>query len=720
MADETVVVDLKVIDNMEPSIANLKELKKLLKTLPADSEAFGTVNRAIGDMEDSVKSAKGATSDFVDTLASAPGPLGALGKGLNTLKVSTQSFGAALKATGIGLIVSLLGGLVAAFAKTEGSLKKLDPLLIGLEKILGGIVEGFQPLLDIFLDLALKALPYVVSGIKNLYGGLVSFFTLIKEVGVGAAKILKGLFTFDYKLAKEGYEQIKGSWDKTKIAFNEFTDNFEKGYAKQTATQKKNLKEQKEAADKAYDEAVKRADALDKLDEARIDKAKALALAIATTEQEKLDVEVKFAKIKYDVDKQNLEDRLALNKKYGRDTNQVQADLIKLDATYVTTVAANADKLKEIRKKQFEEVLKARSELYDQYYKTFTDEEKVFKQRQIERAASDIDNLYKTQTSVAEFAEFQRKQDEERFALAADNRKKDLADAKAAFDSKLLTELEYKDKVIAINKDYETIQDQLLQNGYDRTAALIQAETDLKRQQVASEKELFDIRKQSYALYADSISSIFSSVAAMYEQDSEAQIALTKISILVRGAAAIADTILSAKAQLAQYSLAGATAKATIIQGVALSSNPLTLPIGIAMTAAGSAAQAAATAGKVATLIGSGLQVAAIGVSTAAQIAAVDAASKSKGGSSGASGGSVGSGEASSGGGTPAFSTPQIGAPQIGATGSQSGTIAGIVAGTLVANQSQGQPLRAYVVGNDITTEQQLQRRLRTMARLGG
>ena len=313
MADEQVTIDLKIVDNTENSIKGLKELKKLLRSLPADSEAFVVVSNKINDIEDALKGAKKGTADFVDTLAAAPGPLGAVGRGLNSLKVSTVSFGAALKATGIGLIVAALGGLAAAFGKTDGSLKKLEPLLIGLEKILGGIVEGMQPLLDIFLELALKALPFVVTYIKTFYGGLVALFTLIKEVGVGAAKILKGLFTFDYKLAAEGYEQIKGSWDKTKTAFNQFTDNFEKGYAKQTATQKKNLKEQKDAADKAYDEAVKRADALNKLDDARIDKAKALALSIATTEQEKLDVEVKFAKIKYDADKKNLEDRIALN-----------------------------------------------------------------------------------------------------------------------------------------------------------------------------------------------------------------------------------------------------------------------------------------------------------------------------------------------------------------------------------------------------------------------
>jgi hypothetical protein len=77
-------------------------------------------------------------------------------------------------------------------------------------------------------------------------------------------------------------------------------------------------------------------------------------------------------------------------------------------------------------------------------------------------------------------------------------------------------------------------------------------------------------------------------------------------------------------------------------------------------------------------------------------------------------------GGASGGASTPAFSVPSIGAPQIGATSAQQGTIAGIAAGTMAANNSTDRPIKAYVVGNDITTEQQLQRRLRTMARLGG
>jgi hypothetical protein len=77
-------------------------------------------------------------------------------------------------------------------------------------------------------------------------------------------------------------------------------------------------------------------------------------------------------------------------------------------------------------------------------------------------------------------------------------------------------------------------------------------------------------------------------------------------------------------------------------------------------------------------------------------------------------------GSSSGGASTPAFSQPAIAAPQIGATANQQGQLAGIVAGALDRNNSEGRPIRAYVVGNEITSQQQLQRRIRTAARLGG
>ena len=99
-----------------------------MKQTAAGSEEFKKLFGQIDDLEDKIKAAKGASSDWVDTLESAGGPLGMLGGAINKAKVATQSFGAAFKAAGIGLLVSLVAGLVGAFSQTEGSMKKLEPL----------------------------------------------------------------------------------------------------------------------------------------------------------------------------------------------------------------------------------------------------------------------------------------------------------------------------------------------------------------------------------------------------------------------------------------------------------------------------------------------------------------------------------------------------------------------------------------------------------------
>ena len=136
MADKNIKVKVDIDLDAEPSIAQLKLLKKELKNTAAGSDEFKKLYNQIDDLEDKIKSSKNASADWVDTLESAGGPLGALGGVLNKAKVATQSFGAALKATGIGLIVLAVGGLVAAFTKVEGATKKLDPLMIGLNILL--------------------------------------------------------------------------------------------------------------------------------------------------------------------------------------------------------------------------------------------------------------------------------------------------------------------------------------------------------------------------------------------------------------------------------------------------------------------------------------------------------------------------------------------------------------------------------------------------------
>ena len=347
MADKKVKVKIDVETNTEGSIAQLKELKKQLKETAAGSEEFKKIYNQIDDLEDKIKSAKATSSDWIDTLESAGGPLGALGGAINKAKVATVSFGAAFKAAGIGLLVSLIGGLVAAFSQTEGSMKKLEPLLIGFEKILGGILEVIQPLLDAFLELALKALPYITSGIGKLYSGFVAFFTLIKEAGTGVGKILKGIFTLDTDVITEGYDQIKGSLSKTLEAYDDGVKRFEEGTKKITKTEKENIKERGDAADKALQEKLKRLEAEDKLDEAKLAKLKAEAMETAFSEEQKLAVEKTFYEKSYQLRLKDIEDKQKL---YNKDSLEFKA----LEAEKINLQAENLIKTKEFIDKEIQ------------------------------------------------------------------------------------------------------------------------------------------------------------------------------------------------------------------------------------------------------------------------------------------------------------------------------------------------------------------------------
>lgn len=384
-----VEIELDVKGNIVESTKNLRALKTELKGVAAGTAEWNKIKNDIRDIEDALESAGQSSEDFKGLLENAPGPLGVLGGAIKKVELATKSWGAALKATGIGLLVAAIGMLVAAFSQTEGSLKKLEPLMIMMEKLFGGLVEAFQPLLEAFVEIAMKVLPVFITGVKNFYGGLMALFTLVKEAGTGVGKILKGIFTLDTKALEEGYNQLKGSWDKTKESFNQFTNNFEKGYAKQTKTQKENLDKQNEAAQKALDEKIKRMESMDKLDEANMEKMKAEALAIATTEQQKLDIEKAFGDKLFQLRSKDLEDKMKLYKKDSLEYQALQQQKIKLDTDYINSTAANKAKQKDITDKSNKELLdeelqalslkKAQGEIKeDEYQKSLYDIKKKY------------------------------------------------------------------------------------------------------------------------------------------------------------------------------------------------------------------------------------------------------------------------------------------------------------------------------------------------------
>lgn len=315
---KVVEVDLQVNSNLEGSIAQLKALKKELKNAAAGSDDFKRIYNQIDDLEDKIKSSKNASADWIDTLASAGGPIGALGTAINQAKVATQSFGGALKATGIGLIVSLVAGLAAAFNDNEKAQKKLQPLLIGLEKIFGGVYKIVEPLFFTLVDLATKALPYVSDAFKVVYSSVTAVFQSLGKLGSAVGKLISGDFSGAWKDAKESVSGFSKNFDSAK-------NRYEKGSHEITKTEKENAEKRAEAlekenarkkaaADKAAAAAEKRKQEELKIQEELKQKREEHLKAIS-------DLENNFIKANQDISAKTDQEKLDLAKK--RDQEEI-------------------------------------------------------------------------------------------------------------------------------------------------------------------------------------------------------------------------------------------------------------------------------------------------------------------------------------------------------------------------------------------------------------
>ena len=582
MADKT--VKIKVDIDTASSIADLKALKAELKKTAAGSAEFTKLYNAIDDLEDKIKSAKNQSSDWVDSLESAGGPLGALGASINKLKVSTQSFGAALKATGIGLLVSLVAGLAAAFSQSDEAAKKFEPILIAMQRILGGILEALSPLIDGFIELALNVMPYVSKAFSVAYSAVTALFQSLGKLGSAIAKLFKGDF--------------KGAWEDAKSSVTSFSDNFDKaqeryiaGTKKLTKIEKENLKERNEAQKAAAEEAKRiKAEELKELSEGQ---KEAMLELLSEREAEEYKVREHYANLLY------------LATKYGDDTTQLklaQADALKeIDDKYLKEAQEKLDKENEEKKKKYDEFAKWQMEQYE-------------KIKELEQEREDL--TFKTNQIIG----------------------------------------------------------------------------------------------QSWVDLGNNISGILQNLTTVFEQGSTAQKVFAVAAVLINAASSIGQILLNGAAAQAEYNKAIATGNAAILSGIPKLVNPITAPIGIAEIAAGKAAVTGAIAGKAATKVNTTLQVAAVGASSAIQVAAILSAKKAGGGGGGgASGG---------GGGAVSIAPPTVaavGAPQIQ---SGQGINAGQQLGETIGGQMKG--VRAYVVSQDIQNQSALDRRTNRAATFSG
>ena len=352
MADKKIKVQVDVETNTEASIAGLKELRKQLKGVAVGSAEFKKLSADIRDMEDAIEGAKLGAEDFAGSLEAAGGPVGQLFQGLKKVEIATKSWGAALKATGIGLIVSLVGGLVAALSKSEDTMKKFEPIIIMFEQTLNGLLGALQPLIDGFIELALNVMPIVTNVFKGAYSAVTALFQSFGKLGGAIVKLFKGDF--------------KGAWEDAKSSVTSFSDNyneavvrFEAGQKKITKTQKENLDKQAKDRDEAAEKAKQQREAEQK--ELLDGQKEAFLELLSEREAEEYKVNEHYSNL------------LFLATKYGDDTTQLKLAQInalnEIDQKYRDKEAEKEEKDREKRLKDAEEAAKFQYEQFEKIKK---------------------------------------------------------------------------------------------------------------------------------------------------------------------------------------------------------------------------------------------------------------------------------------------------------------------------------------------------------------
>ena len=133
-------VEIDVTTNVEPSIAELKRLKKEIKDTAAGSAEFALLQQQINDTEDAIKAARTGASNFSEVLGQLPGPIGEIGNKVSGAVNTLKQFGA-LKLTDLKASFVEFGKDLGDAAKGLGKLTGITKAYTALN---GFLAKSFQ------------------------------------------------------------------------------------------------------------------------------------------------------------------------------------------------------------------------------------------------------------------------------------------------------------------------------------------------------------------------------------------------------------------------------------------------------------------------------------------------------------------------------------------------------------------------------------------------
>jgi cytochrome c556 len=366
-------------------------LQKLADEGKAGTKEFKDLSDKLDDLGDQQKKVAFQSGQIEDKLAALPGPIGSIGKSLQGAKDAIDTFGKgiAISLGVVTLIVTAILSFKEALSRTEEGQAKLNKISEAFEKIMNGIFAIIEPIAMLFADLVIellsskKAMDFlskaagvlsatftVLFGVGKalvgfIYNNFVNAFNTLGKVAGGVGKILKGVFTFDLAIIKEGLNQI-GEGIKTSVT--SFVDNakttakgigtavvtgvtegFAAGEKAFVAGQKRMTKKEKEAAAQKKKEAAEQAkknaeEAMKNMTEAEKTLTEARLALLDERNSELKKRELKFIDDKKKLQKAGIKDFTLLEQAYGADVAKINK---KYDELAAKAVEEKNKKLKE-------------------------------------------------------------------------------------------------------------------------------------------------------------------------------------------------------------------------------------------------------------------------------------------------------------------------------------------------------------------------------------
>jgi hypothetical protein len=640
----------------------VKLLKRELQTVPEGTAEWQTLNQAFNDNKDALDRVNVKSRELFGTIALLPGPLGSVANSLDNAINSFKIF-SSIKTTDLKANIKALGddfmGILSTLGKLTGITRVYTVLNNALASSFVKIGVGEQA---------------AAAGAKAFSAALISTGVGALIVGLGLA--IEALYKFATasdnaaEKQKELNEQISKSAKAgidASIKFYNQEEELEIARAKNAGKTEDEIF----AIRKKYNDF--RASAYKRLNTQLVgidNEAATNATNAAYDEQQKtllLEEEKKAAKIK-NAKEANAKTIAANKQKLAQDkadeiaaqkdkeARQSAAFKVERDAYVSTLDERNAELYKVEEDYEEQRKILIRAGITD--FANIEEQKRIAIMNvnyKYDKAEADIRDKAKEDEYIAQLQAY-----DDEIAILEAQGKGLLEGSQAYFDNAYaLEQAAYERKLLAAKGNADAIEAIQIEHNKNMD--------NLETQQYIAKKEM---EMKKYELAAQ-FGNLLGQIAGKNKK-------LATAAVIIEKAAAIGQIVAST---------AIANAKATAALG------PAAAPI-IAMNIASAAISSAATI-----------------VAATKSIAEINKVEVPGGVSGGSGGGSSTS--------MPSFATGTISAPSMGRTQSQTGVLAGIVQGAVQRDNSRDRPLRAYVVGSDVTTNQQLDRRIRTAARLG-